>query len=152
MTVSTRDGYEEAAMFLFYDDGELLIEHRPSDDGTVTFIPNGSVEESDRTSARHDDHIVAGMLREIDEELQGRVTVEEYEKLCEVKVDELSLWFHAFVVTDWRGDVPEYTVEDGERFADLEWIPLAEYDRHLSFHSAVTACERLLDELDGDQG
>lgn len=150
MTVSYRDGYEEGAMFLFYDDGELLVEHRPDEDGTVTFIPNGSVEESDAESARHEDRIVAAMLREVDEELQGRVTVESFEKLCEHRVEEPALWFHAFVVTDWQGSVPPYTVENGERFAELEWVPLAEYDEHLSLGSALAACEHLQSWLDED--
>lgn len=140
---SYEDGYMEGAIFLFYDDGEILIEHRPTADGTETFIPNGSVEERDRDSSRHDDRIVAGLLREVDEELQGAVTVEAFHKLCEHRVEDPAIWFHSYVVTDWTGEVPGHTVEDGERYAALEWIPLEEYDDHLEFGSALATCEAL---------
>lgn len=151
MTDSYRDGYMEGVIFLFHDDGDILIEHRPTEDGTETFIPNGTIEERDKTSARHEDYTVAGLLREVDEELQGQVTVESLDKLCEYKVEDPAIWFHAYVVSEWDGTVPAYTVEDGERFADLEWVPLDAYDDYLSFPSAIATCESLVDYLDRDE-
>lgn len=143
MPVSHRDGYTEGAMFLFYDDGSVLVEHRPADDGTVTFVPNGKVEEADGAADAYDDHALAALHREVSEEFAGRVDVESASKLCEYTVEDPALWFHCYVVTDWSGEVPDYTVEGGERFADLEWIPLDEYDDHLELPSALAACRRL---------
>lgn len=147
MTDSYRDGYKEGVIFLFYEDDSILIEHRPSDDGTTTFIPNGTIEEKDKVSERHDDHVLAALHREIDEELQGHVSVESVEKLGEYKVEDPAIWFYTYVVTDWAGDVPEYTVEEGERYAELEWVPLQNYDDHLSLPSAVDACEKLMEQV-----
>ena len=145
MPYSHRDGYLEGAMFLFYDGERILLEHRPDGDdgGTVTFVPNGKIEERDRDSTAHDDYRLAALHREVDEEFAGQVSVDAVEKLCEHRVDELDLWFYCYVVTAWTGEVPDHTVEDGERFADLEWIPLAEYEDHLNLASAREACRTL---------
>ncbi|WP_135822728.1 NUDIX hydrolase [Halostella litorea] len=143
MPYSYRDGYLEGAMFLFYDGERILIEHRPDGDGTVTFVPNGKIEERDKDAATYDDYRLAALHREVDEEFAGRVEVDAVEKLCEHRVDELDLWFHCYAVTDWTGEVPDHTVEDGERFADLEWVPLAEYEEHLELGSAREACRTL---------
>lgn len=140
MPDSYKHGYKEGAIFLFFDGENILIEHRPSG---VTFIPNGTTEEKDKSSNSHDDYILATLHREVDEEFDGAVTVESLQKLCEYQVEDPPLWLHAYVVSDWTGAVPEYTVEDGERYADLEWIPLSEYDEYLELPSAIEACETL---------
>lgn len=148
MPVSYRHGYIEGVIFLFYDGSDILIEHRPTENGTETFIPNGTIETRDQTSEYHDDYILAGLLREVDEEFQGQVTVGSLEKLCEYTVEDPAIWFYAYVVTEWEGEVPAYTVEDGDRYADLEWVPLDAYDEYLSFPSAVATCESLLEYVD----
>lgn len=143
MTDSYKDGYKEGVIFLFYDGESILIEHRPSDDGQVTFIPNGTIEEKDKNVASHDDYVLAALHREVNEEFAGQIAVESLDKLCEYKVEEPAIWFHSYVVTEWRGDVPEYTVKDGEKYADLEWVPLVAYDDYLDLPSAVETCESL---------
>ncbi|WP_135534003.1 NUDIX domain-containing protein [Halostella pelagica] len=143
MVDSYEDGYKEGAIFLFYDGESILIEHRPTDGGTETFIPNGTIEEADKSSGSNDNYVLAALQREIDEEFSGQVEVESLDKLCEHKIEEPAIWFHSYVVTEWSGEVPDYTVEDGERYADLEWVPLDEYDEHLQFRSAVETCEEL---------
>lgn len=143
MVDSYKHGYKEGAIFLFYDGTDILIEHRPSDDGTTTFIPNGTIEEKDKSSDWHDDYVLAALHREVDEELQGQVSVDSLQKLCEYKVEDPPIWFHSYVVTEWTGEVPEYTVENGEKYADLEWVPLNEYDQYLALPSAVETCEQL---------
>jgi len=140
MTVSHRQGYEEAVLFLFVDGDEILIEHRPDGD---TFIPNGSIEAQDKHGER--DYRVAALHREVREEFADAVTVEAMTELCEHRVPDPALWFYCYAVTDWTGTVPEYTVEDGDRFADLEWVPLPDYENHLEFGSAQAACAALLD-------
>lgn len=143
MSPTHRAGYEEAVIFCFHDAGSVLIEHRPAPDGTDTFIPNGSVEERDAEDPRHDDRFLAALHREVDEEFQGQVAVDAVTKLCEHRVEAPALWFHAYAVTDWTGTVPEYTVEDGERFAELEWIPLSAAENYLEYPSARAACAEL---------
>ncbi|MFB6105012.1 MAG: NUDIX domain-containing protein [Halobacteriaceae archaeon] len=143
MPVSVRDGYEEAVMFLFTDGDDILIEHRPESDGGHTFIPNGSIEQRDKQGTT--DYRIAALHREVSEEFANRVTVEGVTELCEHRVENPALWFYCYAVTDWTGTVPEYTVEDGERFADLEWVPLADYDTYLELGSARAACRALLD-------
>lgn len=140
MPDSYKDGYKEGAIFLFFDGEAILIEHRPTGE---TFIPNGTTEEADKSSEYHSDYILVTLHREVEEEFAGTVTVESLEKLCEYKVEEPPIWFHAFVVTDWTGEIPEYTVEDGQRYADLEWIPLDNYGEYLDLPSALEVCETL---------
>lgn len=140
MPDSYKNGYKEGVIFLFFDGEAILIEHRPSG---VTFIPNGTTEERDKASEYHDDYILATLHREVDEEFDGNVEVEALQKLCEYQVEDPPIWFHAYVVTDWTGTVPAYTVEEGERYADLKWVPLGDYDEHLELPSAVEACETL---------
>lgn len=147
MTDSYKDGYKEGALFLFYDDGQILIEHRPSDSGTTTFIPNGTIEEKDKNSEYSDDYVLAALHREVDEEFQSQVTVDSLKKLGEYQVEDPAIWFYSYVVTEWTGEVPEYTVEDGKKYADLEWVPLNEYEDYLQLPSAVHACEQLKKEL-----
>jgi 8-oxo-dGTP pyrophosphatase MutT (NUDIX family) len=149
MTDSYKEGYKEGVIFLFYDDGSILLEHRPIDDGTETFIPNGTIEEQDKLSDNHDDYVVAALHREVDEELSGKVTVNSIDKLCEYQVEEPALWFYSYLVTDWDGEFPDYTVEDGEQYAELEWVPLDEYEAHLAFPSALETCKELKNHLEG---
>lgn len=149
MTDSYKQGYKEGVIFLFYDEGSILLEHRPADDGTETFIPNGTIEEKDKSSTAHDNYVVAALHREVDEELSGQVTVNSIDKLCEYQVEDPALWFYSYVVTDWDGEVPDYTVEEGEKYADLEWVPLSEYEEYLQFPSAIETCEKLEEYLDG---
>jgi 8-oxo-dGTP pyrophosphatase MutT (NUDIX family) len=149
MTDSYKEGYKEGVIFLFYDDGSILLEHRPIDDGTETFIPNGTIEERDKLSDNHDDYVVAALHREVDEELSGKVTVNSIDKLCEYQVEEPALWFYSYLVTDWDGEFPDHTVEDGEQYAELEWVPLDEYEAHLAFPSALETCKELKNHLEG---
>lgn len=141
MTDSYTNGYKEGAIFLFFDGESILIEHRPTGE---TFIPNGTTELKDKSSEYHEDYFRATLHREVEEEFAGAVTVEALEKLCEYKVEDPPIWFHAFVVRDWTGTVPEFTVEDGERYAELEWVPLSNYEAHLDLPSARHVCEKLL--------
>lgn len=143
MTDLYKDGYKEGVIFLFYDGESILIEHRPADDGTVTFIPNGTIEEKDKNSEYHENYVLAALHREVHEEFAGAVQVDSLDKLCEYKVEEPAIWFYSYVVTRWSGEVPEYTVEDSERYADLEWVPLSEYEEYLDLPSAVETCEAL---------
>lgn len=148
MTDSYRDGYKEGVIFLFHDDGSILIEHRPDGDGTETFIPNGTIEERDAASDRYEDYVLAALHREIDEEFAGRVRATDVEKLCEYRVEEPAIWFYSYAVTDWHGTVPDHTVENGERYAELEWVPLREHAEHLEYGSAIETCATLQEQLD----
>jgi len=140
---SQRDGYIEAAVFLFYRNGSILIEHRPGPEGKETFIPNGTVEDKDK-GTREDYRIVA-MKREALEEMNAKIT--EFEYLTEYKVEEPRIWFYCYMVTGWEGEIPHYTIEKGKKFADLEWINLKEYKKYFHFQSALHMCEKLIDYL-----
>ncbi len=139
-----KDGFLEAVVFIFYKDGKILAEIRPKGSGTEVFIPNGAVEQKD---AENDDYLINAMKREISEEFQNKVTATKYEYLTSYKVDEIKTNFHAFLVTDWKGDLPAFTVEDGKKFADLKWIRLSDYMKHFKLSSAIHICERLEEHL-----
>ncbi|MCX6818960.1 MAG: NUDIX hydrolase [Candidatus Aenigmarchaeota archaeon] len=135
-----KDGYLEAVVFVFYKDGKILVEKRSKKGEQDVFIPSGGVEQED---AKSGDYLVNALKREISEELQGKIEIIEYKYLTSCRADAIKINFHAFVITKWKGSVPDFTVEDGKRFADLFWISLSEYEKYLKFPSAVHLCEEL---------
>ena len=141
---SYRNGYLEGVVFLFYRDGRILIEHRPTESGKETFIPNGTIEEKDK--GKKEDYRIVAMKREAFEEMQVRIT--EFEYLADCKVEKVKLWFYCYVVTGWEGIIPQYTVEEGKKFADLEWILLTDYRKYFEFESAFEICESLISHLE----
>lgn len=142
------ESYKEAVIFLFYRDNKILIEHRPSPYGIETFIPNGSIEEEDHEKGI--DYRIAALHREIREEFLGKVNAKTFVKLSEFHVPEMKVLFYTYLITEWDGQIPEYTVEDGRKFADLEWINLDQYREYLKFDSAIHACKKLKEYL-GDE-
>ena len=140
---SYRNGYVEASVFLFYRNGSILIEHRPGSEGKETFIPNGTIEDKDK--GIEEDYRIVAMKREALEEMNVKVT--EFEYLTEYKVEEPRIWFYCYVITGWKGEIPHYTIEEGKKFADLEWINLKEYKDYFHFQSALFMCEKLIEYL-----
>ena len=138
---SYREGFKEGVIFLFYQNDTILIEHRPTSSGIETFIPNGTVEDKDKN--KDEDYRIAAMKREAYEEMNVRIT--EFDYLTELKVEEVKIWFYCYVVTGWEGVIPDYTLEEGRKFADLEWINLYQYRDYFTFQSALYICEKLID-------
>ena len=89
---------------MFCRDGRILIEHRPTESGKETFIPNGTIEEKDK--GKKEDYKIVAMKREVYEEMQVRIT--EFEYLADCNVEEVKLWFYCYVVTGWEGNIPQY--------------------------------------------
>ena len=145
MTQLYKDGFMEAVVFLFFKGGKILVEIRPKGKGKEVFIPNGAVEQED---SENGDYLIKAMNREVEEEFQGNVTITKYEYLTSYKVNEIKINFHAFLVTEWKGNVPDFTVENGEKFADLKWINLSDYRKHLELPSAVHICQQLETRLE----
>jgi 8-oxo-dGTP pyrophosphatase MutT (NUDIX family) len=141
MTHSYNKKYREGVIFLFYRKGDILIEHRPTEEGKEVFIPNGSIEEKDHNQGI--DYRIVAMHREIEEEFDGKIKAKEFRKLSEFKVPKVKLHFYTYLITKWEGQFPEYTVEEGEKFSDLEWVSLKDYGKYLKFESAIDACKKL---------
>src|SRR5436853_3500496 len=74
-----KDGYLEAILFIFIDGDKILVEHRPKDGGTETFIPNGKIEDFDFADSA--DYRVAALRREVAEEFDNHVEVVGYAPL-----------------------------------------------------------------------
>lgn len=129
-----KNGYLEAVLFLFYKDGKILIEYRPKGEEKEIFIPNGRIDTMDLTHA--EDYKHAALKREIFEEFSGSVIVKKFVPLGSFIVEEIKIKFFGYLVEEWRGEVPEFTVEEGAKFADLKWIKIADYEQYLAFRSA----------------
>lgn len=143
---SYKDGYREGVIFLFYKDDRILIEHRFLEGGKEEiFIPNGSIEAKDHGGKRPYDE--AALFREVSEEFAGKVDITKYRKLGEFRVEAPRLWFHSYVVSGWRGEMPDHTVEDGKPASRLEWVLFADYRKYLRFESALDACQKLQDRI-----
>lgn len=137
-----KGGYLEATLFLFFKDGKILIEHRPKNGGKETFIPNGKIDVLDLDGGG--DYRLVAMNREISEKFGDSVTVQKHLFLGEFIVKELKIRFYGYLITEWDGEFPEYTVEEGKRYADLEWIPIEGYKKCLKFPSAIHFVEKAM--------
>jgi len=145
MSAIKRDGYNEAVVFALVKDGKLLIERRPGEKGEEVFIPNGGVEETDKQNGKN--YFITALKREAREEMNLEITKWEY--LMDLKVDEIKVWFYVFIVTDWNGDVPNFTVEppgSNQKFADLEWININDYEKVFEYDSAKTIAKEILNK------
>jgi len=142
MSYSYKDGLREGVIFVFYKDGQILVEHRPTKtQKKETFFLNGSIELKDKVQNK--DYRIEALLREINEELQGKVTATKYEYLGEVAVEGIGVLFYVYIILEWEGSIPEYTVEDNKKFADLQWIKLSEKEKYFEFDSAFQVSEMI---------
>lgn len=139
------EGYLEAVLFLFFQDGKILIEHRPKRNTKETFIPNGKIETKDFHG--DSDYKINAMKREVYEEFSGQVEVTNYRSIGVFDVDELKIRFFGYLITAWSGKVPEYTVEEGKKHADLEWVPIGKYKDYLKFPSSIFFVEKAIEAL-----
>ncbi len=133
-----KEGFREGIVFAFYKDGKLLIEHRPPENGGTekeTFIPNGSIETKDHID-RQDYRLVA-LEREINEEFFKSVTVSKAHHVGDVSVEAINVHFYVYLILDWKGKLPTYTMEEGEKYADLEWIDINKSKQYFKYDSAV---------------
>ena len=137
--------YREAVLFLFYKKGHILIEHRPIKGGKETFIPNGGIDTKDL--ALEGDYKVNAMKREISEEFANKIEIKKFVPLGEFIVEEIKIKFYGYFVTDWVGIMPEHTVEEGQKFAELEWIRIEHYKKFLKFDSAKFFVKKTIDLL-----
>jgi 8-oxo-dGTP pyrophosphatase MutT (NUDIX family) len=142
MAYSYVNGHREGVVFLFYRDGRILIEHRPAGQAEEVFFTNGSIEDIDHTLGR--DYREVALLREINEELQGKVEPLKYHYLGDILAESINVLFYIYVITEWSGKIPDYTVEEGKIFSKLSWIPLEQYKKFLIYESAHEMCERLI--------
>lgn len=141
-----RDGYREGVAFIFIKDDKILTEERKNTEGEYErFFPSGSVEEFDVHGEK--DYRVNTMFREIGEEFQHTVGIQKYRYLFSEKVQEINVIFYIYLIEKWDGNVPEYTVEEGEIHARLEWIDLNRAEEYFSFESAINICSKIKESI-----
>lgn len=145
MEHSFKDGYREGVVFAFLKGDKILIEHRPGKEKDI-FFPNGSIEIKDHIEGK--DYKEVCLIREVEEEFDGNIQLSKYEYLCETKADSIKIVFYTFLITEWKGDMPNFTVEDGEKFADLEWINLNDYKDYFIYDTAFEICENIKKKIE----
>ncbi|WDV45702.1 hypothetical protein PV797_19750 [Clostridiaceae bacterium M8S5] len=142
MTYTYKNGYREGVVFAFIKDDKVLIEKRPIQTGChELFFPSGSIEDKDYFN--NIDYKIHALYREVSEEFEDKVEIKKYIYLDEMKAHEIKIVFYIYLITDWVGDIPKYTVENGEKDSDLLWIRLSDKDRYFSFESAFEICKRI---------
>jgi 8-oxo-dGTP pyrophosphatase MutT (NUDIX family) len=137
-----KDGYLEGVLFIFLNGDKVLVEHRPKRGGVETFIPNGKIEETDLLGS--EDYRVAAMKREVAEELNHAVEVQRFTPIGEFYAEAIKVKFYGYLIEEWTGQMPAYTVEEGQKFADLEWIPIAAYRDYLAFDTSTFFMEQVI--------
>lgn len=142
MSYTYKNGYREGVVFIFLEDERVLIENRSVDDNTYeVFFTSGSIEEKDYLG--DSDYKINAMLREVDEEFNHKVKIRKYEYLEELKVEEINVIFYIYLITDWEGKIPNFTIENSKKDADLQWINLDEKEQYLIYDSAFEICRRI---------
>ncbi|WP_066498907.1 hypothetical protein [Abyssisolibacter fermentans] len=143
MPYAYKNGYREGVVFVFLKSNNMvLIENRHVEDNKhEVFFTSGSIEDKDYKSKS--DYKITAMLREVGEEFENNVNVKKYVYLDEMKVDEINVIFYIYLITEWDGNMPEYTVEREKKFADLKWIYLNEKEKYFKFESAFKICSRI---------
>lgn len=135
MGYSFKDGWREGVIFVFLDNGKINIEYRPSENGKEEiFFTNGSIEDKDHD--KEEDYGVIALKREVNEEFDGKVEFSEYNYLGEVKVKAINVIFYVYVINSWKGELPDYTIEEGEKFSRVEWVDLDKVDDVFEYDSA----------------
>ena len=126
------DGRTEAVMWILTKYDKFLVEDRPIyEQGESRCIPCGHIN----LDLDKGDYIESAFLRESKEEFKsGNFVPLKYHFLKTIDFDETNhkggidkYKLHYFVVTNWDGVVPEYTVEDGKKHSDLNWILISSY-------------------------
>lgn len=131
----------DAVVFLFHRNGKILVEERPAaflNNKKAIFIPSGRVEKSDAD-------FESAMKREVAEEFDGKITINEFSYLASHYSKDVNLNFHCFLISKWDGEFPDYTIEDGRDFGRLFWITLSEYPKYMKFPSSTHFCKKLIE-------
>jgi 8-oxo-dGTP pyrophosphatase MutT (NUDIX family) len=147
---SYKDGRIEAVVFVFYKNGQVLIEKRPcKPDHTgekAYFFPSGKIDKNDLNF--EEDYKEIALKREIFEEFNNSISFEKSHYLGEVKVDKINIHFYVYLITDFQGSFPKYTIEEGEKFADLFWINMLDCKKYFIFDSAFKICNMITEFLE----
>ncbi|MCP4373749.1 MAG: NUDIX domain-containing protein [Deltaproteobacteria bacterium] len=139
--------YAESVIYVFVKGNNILTEKRYIHDSFVNCLPGGGIEETDR---RCEDYASAALQREVKEELL--VDVITYKHILNFTIAEVKNRFYVFIVTEWNGIIPEYTVEppgSGQRHADLKWVSIHDYlptIKHPQFREVCQAITEYLAE------
>lgn len=141
LSYTFKDGFREGVVFAFYQEGEILIETRPTVEGKKeVFFPSGSIEDKDY---KETDYKVGAMYREVEEEFKGNIEILKHSYLGCLKVKEISVIFYIYLITEWKGEMPKYIEEIGENPSELKWINLECEDDYFKFDSAFEITSRI---------
>ena len=152
---SIKDCRIEAVMWVVYRDSNVVIEKRPPHPTKANVcLPAGHIDLNVDTG---DDYIEKAFLRESQEEfVEGAFKPTKWEYLKAIDFEETErdgsltkLRLHYFLVTEWEGEIPTYTVEHNGKHADLEWMPIADYAK-LPQECDREALERILSREKSD--
>lgn len=143
MEYTYKNGYREGVVFAFIKENtKILIEKRPVAGNQVEiFFPSGSIELKDYQD--NSDYKHQALIREVSEEFAGRIEVKNCIYLQEIWVESVNIVFYIYLITDWQGAMPEFTIEEGRKHSLLQWIDLDERHLYFQFDSAFEICDRI---------
>lgn len=144
---SYKDGKREGVIFAFYNPttNKILLEIRDTEKKDI-FFTNGSIEEKDKINSTSTfDYRMTALLREINEEFSNQVfpNTKHIHYVNELYVNEINVVFYIYLVNMWSGKFPDYTVEDGKKFAELIWVKVDEAYTRIPFESGKRILEMI---------
>ncbi|QOR34294.1 hypothetical protein IMX26_12445 [Clostridium sp. 'deep sea'] len=110
------------------------------------FFTSGSIESKDYYQKQ--DYKLQALFREVKEEFRDNIKIKEYVYLNEVFAEQVKIVFYVYLITDWQGEMPDYTFEDGANDSLITWEDLSEYKRLFVYDTAYKICEDIKGYLD----
>ena len=141
MCYTYKNGLREGVVFAFINNNKILVEHRYVNNKEEVFFTSGSIEDKDYNKQR--DYKVECLFREVKEEFQAKININNYVYLNEVIAKPINIIFYVFLITDWAGEMPSYTYENNQQDCLVTWEYLSDYKNIFEYDTAYTICERI---------
>lgn len=145
MDYSYKNGYAEGVVFCFYDNGKILLEDRGLGFENEAFYPNGSIEQSDKKLNRN--YVKAALYREVEEEFDGRIIINNEKFIGEILVPEIKVHFYIYLIVSWDGEFPSVIKEPNEVDSNLKFFSFEDAKNLFKYSSALEILDLVKDYL-----
>jgi 8-oxo-dGTP pyrophosphatase MutT (NUDIX family) len=105
------------------------------------FFPSGKIDQKDHDV--DEDYKIVALKREISEEFREQISCDKFYFLGEITAEPIKIHFYVYLVTDFEGIMPKFTVEDGKKFANLVWIKPEEAKKYFIHDTAFEICNMI---------
>jgi|SRR5690554_2728680 len=124
----------EAVVFCFVKKDKILLEDRGKGFNNEAFYPNGNVDKEDKDLKGN--YLENALYREVKEEFDNKIIIEKKKYLGNVRVDEIKVNFHIYLISKWSGNFPEVIKEPGEPDSKIAFFKMTDATKMFKYDSA----------------